>query len=150
MTSLDLSIGAVLCVLLSVFLAHRLNESNTSKKQYKNTVTKFKNLFVPFLRELESDDSNPGLLVITNFAKHDEQARKLINTLPHHKVKKFKKYWLRYENLYESKKEMGEAIKIVSEVDDISKANDITYLYEQARKRRVEVINIINDAINSL
>ena len=145
-----ISIGAILCVLLSVLLAHRLAKRRDIEKEYNSSVKEFKNLLVLFLRELEHPDANPAVLVTQHFPEHDEAARKLINVLPSSKSKKFQEKWAEYQFLYQQKKSMGIAIAIAAEVDDLSKANNVEYLYEQNAKRRTQAFVIVNETVQVL
>jgi hypothetical protein len=145
-----ISVGAVLGILISVFFAHRLTLLRENTKAIKQSIVEFKNLLVPFIQSLEDPDANPSILVVQNYSKHDEAARKLMNVLPRRKCKRFKNEWVEYTKLYNEKMNLGTVALTAAVVDDLSKARDPKYLYEQNEKRRIEVIEIIQNSINVL
>lgn len=147
-----ISAGAILGVLLSVLLAHLLTKRRESEKILNNEIVRFKESMMPLLKELESPDASPTLLITQYYPENDAAARKLVIHLPKHKKKKFEKCWVLYTQLYHEKKALGLTGLIATEVDDLSKANagtpeGIQYIYDQTAKRRGKAINIINEAI---
>jgi len=150
-----ISVGAILGILLSVLLGHRLSKRRDSEKEFKNRILKFKESFIPFLKELENPNANPAILVTQNYPEQDQEARKLLYHLNNRRKNVFKKHWNLYTQVYEGKKDLGITGLLATEVDDISKANPgtpegIAYLYSQTEKRRQEVIDIITKVLNTI
>ena len=115
------SVGGILAVLLSVWLGHRLAKSREWGAQYRERVAEFRELLVPFLRELESKDAHPTMLVSQHFPEHDEAARKLMVYMPRRKKTRFAKEWRQYELLYREKQSQGILGLIATEVDDLGR-----------------------------
>ena len=150
-----ISIGGILAVLLSVLLGHRLATNRESDAQYRTRVAEFRELLVPFLRALESEDAHPTMLVSQHFPEHDEAARKLMVYMPRRKKTRFATKWRQYELLYQEKQSQGIFGLIATEVDDLERASPGTpgaeeYLYEQTAKRSNEVRRVIQAALNVL
>jgi hypothetical protein len=150
-----ISIGAVFGVLLSVLLAHLLTKRRDQEKSYKEEITKFKESFVSFLKELEDPNVNPALMVIENYPAQDESVRRLALKLPENKKKRFFKKWNRYTELYREKKSLGFAALVATEVDDLTRANFANlgaaeYIYEQTAIRRHQIIDIVSEALDLL
>jgi len=100
----QLSVGAILGILLSVFLAHRLTIRRENIKAYNQSTIEFKNLIIPFIKSLEDINANPSLLVVQYYSEHDEAARKLMNVLPKSKYKKFQKNGMNIQSFTMKKK----------------------------------------------
>jgi len=150
-----ISISAVLVGLLGLWLGHRLTTSRSEGENYRNKVRAFKELLVPFLRELESQDAHPATLVTQHFPEHDEEARKLMVHMPKGKRQRFSKQWQKYADLYNEKQSQGVLGLIATEVDDIEKASpeapgSSEYIYQQTAKRRDRVRQVVQDALDVL
>ncbi|MES9879606.1 MAG: hypothetical protein ABW185_01850 [Sedimenticola sp.] len=150
MVDWKISAGTILGVLLSVLLAHRLSKRREAEANLNESIREFENGLVEFITALEDIDANPNLMVQESFPEHDRAARKLLNSLPKKKTNKFKRKWEEYRSLYEEKKEMGLMVMLATEVDDLSKANDQNYIYQQNTKRRMAVLKLITEAIDEL
>ena len=155
MVDWKISISAVLVGLIVLWLGHRLTTSRSEGENYRNKAREFKELLVPFLRELESQDAHPATLVSQHFPEHDEQARKLMVHMPKGKRQRFSKHWQKYADLYEEKQSQGILGLIATEVDDIEKASpgvpgSSDYIYQQTAKRRDRVRQVVQDALDVL
>ena len=151
----EISISAVLVGLLVLWLGHRLTANRSEGENYRNKVREFKELLVPFLRELESQDVHPATLVSQHFPKHDEEARKLMIHMPKGKLQRFCVQWQKYADLHKEKQSQGVIGLIATEVDDIEKASpgapgSSEYIYQQTAKRRDRVRQVVQDALDVL
>jgi len=154
----EISISAVLVGLLVLWLGHRLTTSRSEGENYRCKAREFKELLVPFLRELESQYAHPATLVSEHFPEHDEhdeQARKLMVHMPKGKRQRFSKQWKHYADLYEEKQSQGILGLIATEVDDIEQASlgapgSLDYIYQQTAKRRDRVRQVVQDALDVL
>ena len=151
----QISIGAVLIVLLSVWLGHRLSTNRAELQTYRQKVFEFKEMFVPFLKELESAEANPGVLASQFFPIQDEAARRLAIYMGTKKRRRFLQRWELYAAHYREKKAKGVLSQLATEVDDIGKASPgapgaIEYILEQTAKRRDQVRRLVLDALNIL
>lgn len=150
-----ISISAVFAGLLTVWIGHRFAASRSERQNYCNKVIEFKEVLIPFLKELESPDANPAVLVTQYFPEHDEAARKLMLHIPQKKQERFFRKWQLYEAFYEEKKSQGPMNIFATEVDDIGKASpsapgSIEYIYQQTAKRRNEVRQLVRGALDAL
>jgi hypothetical protein len=150
-----ISISAIFVALLGIWIGHRLTTSRSEGENYRNKVREFKELLVPFLRELESQDAHPATLVSQHFPEHDEAARKLMVHMPKRKQQKFASQWQKYSDLYTEKQAQGILSMIGTEVDDIEKASpgapgSSDYIYQQNAKRRDRVRQVVRDALDVL
>ena len=150
-----ISIGAILALLLSAWLGHRLSVSRTEQQAYREKARQFKELLVPFLKSLEATEAHPATLVSENFPQQDEAARKLVLYMGAGKRRRFLQHWESYEALYQEKSAQGILSLIATEVDDLSKASPgqpgmQQYILEQTAKRRNHVSSLINNAIKVL
>ena len=73
-----ISASAILCILLSVFLAHRLKLRRENIKSYTQAITDFKNLMIPFIKSLEDANANPSILVVQCYSEQDEAEARVI------------------------------------------------------------------------
>lgn len=150
-----LSMGAVLVALASVFFAHRLTQKREQYKSISESIIKFKESFVPFLKALEEQEANPKLLVIENFPEQDQAARKLALRLTQKKQREFTFRWKQYSQLHKEFESFSTLAMIATEVDDLSKAspaaaNSEDYIYAQNMKRRHKVISLVEGALSVL
>lgn len=150
-----ISIGAILVMLLSAWLGHRLSATRDERNTYKSKAREFKEMLAPFTRALEAPDAHPATLVIQKFEQHDEAARKLRIYMSNRKRRRFDDRWKVYETIYKEKQAQGILSLIATEVDDLSKASPgqpgaETYMLEQTAKRRVRVLTAIQDALDVL
>lgn len=150
-----ISVGGILAVLLSVWLGHRLATSRQWSAQYRKRVADFKELLIPFLRELESKDAHPSTLVSQHFPQHDEAARRLMVYMPRRKKVRFSEKWQEYEALHREKRSQGISGLIATELDDLEKASPGApgaeeYIYQQTARRRNEVRQTIQSALDVL
>lgn len=150
-----ISIGAVLVMLLGVLLGHRLTKVREEQKNYRERAREFKEMFVPFIRELESVDAHPTLLVLTNFELQDEAARKLVMHMSAKMKRRFDVRWNIYKAVYQEKNAQGILGKIATEVDDISMVqpghpDTQYYVTAQTARRRNEILQLVKDALGTL
>ena len=155
MIDLTISAGAILAVLLSVFLAHKLTKSREEQRQYTEAVTLFKESFVPFLKSLEDIDTSPAQVITENFPHQDELARKLLIKIPRKTKIDFEAKWALYHNLYKEKLHLGMAALIATEVDDLqlassSNSNAAEYIYSQTKARLEHTHKLVSEALNVL
>ena len=116
-----ISISAVFVGLLTGWIGHRFAARRSERQNYCNKVIEFEEFLIPFLKELESPDANPAVLVTQYFPEHDEAARKLMLHIPQKKQKRFLRKWQLYEALYEEKQSQGPMNIFAAEVDDTRK-----------------------------
>lgn len=146
-----ISVGAIAGILISGILGNYLIKLREQNKE----IVKFKQSFVAYLKALENPDANPTLLLLDNYPKQDESARKLVLNLSRRKSENFLNIWGAYSNFYMEKKGTRDIATVATEVDDISKADlskpgAIKYIYQQTEKRRINVISLVNNALNTL
>jgi hypothetical protein len=144
-----ISAGAILGILLSVLLAHRLTVVREHRKELQSAVAEFKDTFVKILTDLMDREANPTLLITSNFPRHKEAAVKLLGKLPKRKAKKFSKAWAEYQALHNQKASLGLLGALASEITDPSRAHDPEHIYEVNALRRKEAIAVIRRVMDA-
>ncbi|WPD24881.1 MAG: hypothetical protein SD837_10010 [Candidatus Electrothrix scaldis] len=155
MIDLKISIGAILGVLLTLFLTHRINKRWDLDKILKGEILSFKEVFIPHLQQLDDPKKDPGSLVTQFFPDEDKAARKLMLFLPQRKKNYFQEQWKIYTQYFEAEKQLEVVSLFANKVDDISKADvgtkeGIEYIIQQAEKRRVYAKSLINNILKIL
>ena len=142
-TAITVALISAIVALSGILINHRLTLWRSRRDTFIVAANSFRNAFIPAITRLEKETSRHRNILNEEFRSHEKAAVAFRNSLGT-RLASFNKAWQAYEDYAKNQVNCSTLAFIITEVDDLSLANNPAHIKEVSDRRKNECLAHFN------